>query len=132
MSVACEAPRNSLRRNIMKSLLAATTLSLMLGASATVLAQVQTPPSPNAQVQTPPSPNAQVQTPPSPNAQVQTPPSPNAQVQWYSHQANEIRTSKLIGTTVQNDANESIGKINEIILSKDGKVARSEERRVGK
>ena len=43
----------------MKSLLAATTLSLMLGASATVLAQVQTPPSPNAQVQTPPSPNAQ-------------------------------------------------------------------------
>jgi hypothetical protein len=127
----------------MKSLLAATTLSLMLGASATVLAQVQTPPSPNAQVQTPPSPNAQVQTPPSPNAQVQTPPSPNAQVktppspnaqvqtppspnaqvQWYSHQPNEIRASKLIGTTVQNDANESIGKINEIILSKDGKVA---------
>src|SRR5205823_1558947 len=66
---------------------------------------------------------AQVQTPPSPNAQVQTPPSPNAQVQWYSHQGNEIRASKLIGTTVQNDANESIGKINEIILSKEGKVA---------
>jgi hypothetical protein len=87
----------------MKSLLAATTVSLMLGASAVALAQVQTPPSPNAQVQTPPS--------------------PNAQVQWYSHQANEIRASKLIGTTVQNDANESIGKINEIILGKDGKAA---------
>src|SRR6195256_596335 len=100
-----------LRRNTMKSLLAATTVSLMLAASPWALAQVQTPPSPNAQVQTPPSPNAQVQTPPSPNAQVQTPPSPNAQVQWYSHQANEIRASKLIGTTVQNDANESIGKI---------------------
>jgi len=117
----------------MKGILAATTMSLMLGVSAGALAQVQTPPSPNAQVQTPPSPNAQVQTPPSPNAQVQTPPSPNAQaqtppspnaqVQWYSHQSNEIRASKLIGTTVQNDANESIGKINEVILSKDGKVA---------
>jgi len=97
----------------MKTLLAATTVSLMLAASPAVIAQVQTPPSPNAQVQTPPS----------PNAQVQTPPSPNAQVQWYSHQANEIRASKLIGTTVQNSANESIGKINEVILSKDGKVA---------
>src|SRR5881275_1758949 len=100
-----------LRRNTMKGLLAATTVSLMLAASPWAIAQVQTPPSPNAQVQTPPS----------PNAQVQTPPSPNAQVQWYAHQANEIRASKLIGTTVQNDANESIGKINEVILSKDGK-----------
>jgi sporulation protein YlmC with PRC-barrel domain len=110
----------------MKSLLAATTASLMLAASVAAIAQVQTPPSPNAQVQTPPSPNAQVQTPPSPNAQAQTqtPPSPNAQAQWYGHQSNEIRASKLIGTTVQNDANESIGKINELILSKDGgKVA---------
>jgi PRC-barrel domain len=108
--------------NTMRSLLAATTVSLLLAASAAV-AQVQTPPSPNAQVQTPPSPNAQVQTPPSPNAQVQTPPSPNAQAHWYSHQSTEIRASKLIGATVQNDANESIGKINEVILSKDGKVA---------
>jgi hypothetical protein len=117
----------------MRSALAATTVSLMIAASAGAFAQVQTPPSPNAQVQTPPSPNAQVQTPPSPNAQVQTPPSPNAQVQtppspnaqvqWYSHQGTEIRASKLIGTTVQNDANESIGKINELILSKGGKVA---------
>ena len=97
----------------MRSLLAATTVSLMIAASAGAIAQVQTPPSPNAQVQTPPS----------PNAQVQTPSSPNAQVQWYSHRGTEIRASKLIGTTVQNDANESIGKINELILSKDGKVA---------
>jgi len=127
----------------MKGLLAATTVSLMLAASPWAMAQVQTPPSPNAQVQTPPSPNAQVQTPPSPNAQVQTPPSPNAQVQtppspnaqvqtppspnaqmqWYSHQASELRASKLIGTAVRNTANESIGNINEVILSKDGKVA---------
>src|ERR1700693_3170939 len=87
----------------MKTLLAATTVSLMLAASPAVIAQVQTSPSPNAQVQTPPS--------------------PNAQVQWYSHQASEIRASKLIGTTVQNAANESIGTINEVILGKDGKVA---------
>ncbi len=107
----------------MRGILAATTASLMLAASAAAIAQVQTPPSPNAQVQTPPSPNAQVQTPASPNAQVQTPPSPNAQAQWYSHQGTETRASKLIGTTVQNDANESIGKINEVILGKDGKVA---------
>src|SRR5436190_10955463 len=117
----------------MRSLLAATTVSLMLAASATAIAQVQTPPSPNAQVQTPPSPNAQVPTPPSPNAQVQTPaspnaqaqtpPSPNAQARWYSHQSNEIRANKLIGTTVQNDAKESVGKINEVIISKNGKVA---------
>jgi len=97
----------------MRGILAATTASLMLAASAAAIAQVQTPPSPNAQVQTPTS----------PNAQVQTPPSPNAQAQWYSHQGTETRASKLIGTTVQNDANESIGKINEVILGKDGKVA---------
>jgi sporulation protein YlmC with PRC-barrel domain len=117
----------------MKGLLAATTVSLMLAASPLAIAQVQTPPSPNAQVQTPPSPNAQVQTPrspnaqvqtpPSPNAQVQTPPSPNAQMQWYSHQASELRASKLIGTSVKNNANESIGNINDVILGKDGKVA---------
>ena len=108
----------------MKCLIAGSIASLMLAASPLALAQVQTPPSPNAQVQTPPSPNAQVQTPPSPNAQqAQTPPSPNAQMQWYSHQASELRASKLIGTAVKNNANESIGNINEVILDKDGKVA---------
>jgi sporulation protein YlmC with PRC-barrel domain len=101
------------RSNIMKGLVAATIASLMLAASPLALAQVQTPPSPNAQVQTPPS----------PNAQAQTPPSPNAQMQWYSHQASELRASKLIGTSVKNKANESIGSINEVVLDKDGKVA---------
>jgi hypothetical protein len=87
----------------MKGILAATTMSLMLGVSTGALAQVQTPPSPNAQVQTPPS--------------------PNAQMQWYSHQASELRASKLIGTSVKNSTNEPIGSINEVILGKDGKVA---------
>ena len=52
----------------------------------------------------------------------QTSPS-GSQLQWYSHQADEMRASKLIGATVRNDANESIGSINELILGKDGKVA---------
>jgi hypothetical protein len=46
-----------------------------------------------------------------------------AQPQWYSHQADEMRASKLIGTNVKNDANETIGSINELVLGKDGKVA---------
>jgi hypothetical protein len=66
--------------------------------------------------QTTPSP-----TPASPPT-AQTSPS-GSQLQWYSHQADEMRASKLIGATVRNDANESIGSINELILGKDGKVA---------
>jgi hypothetical protein len=45
------------------------------------------------------------------------------QPQWYSHHGDEMRASKLIGATVRNEANESIGEINELILTKDGKVA---------
>jgi len=63
-------------------------------------------------------------------AQTPTNPSPlavgaatAAQPQWYSARGNEMRASKLIGTMVKNDANESIGSINEIVLGKDGKVA---------
>jgi sporulation protein YlmC with PRC-barrel domain len=75
--------------------------SLMLAAAAPTLAQT-TP--------TPPT------TPP-PAA------SPSGQTLWYSHQADEMRASKLIGTKVVNTANETIGDINEIVLGKDGKVA---------
>jgi hypothetical protein len=59
-------------------------------------------------------------------AQTTTPPpaaSPSGQPMWYSHQADEMRASKLIGTKVVNTANETIGDINEIVLGKDGKVA---------
>jgi sporulation protein YlmC with PRC-barrel domain len=59
-------------------------------------------------------------------AQTATPPpaaSPSGQPMWYSHQADEMRASKLIGTKVINTANETIGDINEIVLGKDGKVA---------
>jgi len=47
----------------------------------------------------------------------------SSQPQWYTHQGSEMRASKLIGTTVRNAANESIGSINEVVLGKDGKVA---------
>ena len=59
-------------------------------------------------------------------AQSQTSPppatSPTGQPMWYSHQPDETRASKLIGTKVVNTANETIGDINEIVLGKDGKV----------
>lgn len=63
---------------------------------------------------------AQTPTTPSPPA---VSPTQGAQPQWYSQQGNEMRASKLIGTTVKNDANESIGSINEVVLGKDGKLA---------
>ena len=61
----------------------------------------------------------------SPTAPTTPPPaaSPSGQPMWYSHQADEMRASKLIGTKVVNTANETIGDINEIVLGKDGKVA---------
>ena len=119
----------------MKSLIAATTVSLMLAASPWAIAQVQTPPSPNAQVQTPPSPNAQVQTPPSPNAQGQTPPAqrapagetsvPKAPVagQIVVQDANTVLAKQdLIGQTVYAPDKAKIGSISDLILSKDGKT----------
>jgi len=47
----------------------------------------------------------------------------DGQPMWYSHQADEMRASKLIGTNVLNAANETVGSINEIVLGKDGRVA---------
>ncbi len=76
--------------------------ALMLASSSQVLTQTAPPPVP----QTPPA--------------VTT---PSGQQMWYSHQADEMRASKLIGTKVVNAANETIGDINEIVLGKDGKVA---------
>ena len=77
--------------------------SLMLAASPLALAQTTTT--------TPPT-----EKPPAATA-------PSGQPMWYSHQADEMRASKLIGTTVVNTANETIGDVNEIVLGKDGKVA---------
>jgi sporulation protein YlmC with PRC-barrel domain len=65
---------------------------------------------------------AQTTTPPtstSPSAET----APAGEMKFYTHQPNEMRASKLIGTKVLNNANETIGDINELILDKDGKVA---------
>jgi sporulation protein YlmC with PRC-barrel domain len=60
--------------------------------------------------------------PPSATAPTTTTTSPSG-LSFYSHQSNEMRASKLIGSSVRNDANERIGDINELILDKDGKIA---------
>jgi sporulation protein YlmC with PRC-barrel domain len=89
---------------MMKGFITATALSLMFAAAPIALAQQSGMPRTN----------------PSPLA---VNPTSGAQPQWYTQHGNELRASKLIGTTVVNDANESIGKISEVILGKDGKVA---------
>jgi len=37
---------------------------------------------------------------------------------FYTHQAGEIRASKLIGSKVTNSANESVGEINDVVLGR--------------
>ena len=75
---------------------------------------------PCAFAQTTKTPDTPATTPP---ATTVTPsPSTGTQLNFYNHQADEMRASKLIGTTVRNDANENVGEINELILDKDGKV----------
>jgi sporulation protein YlmC with PRC-barrel domain len=60
-------------------------------------------------------------------AQTTTPPTlaPQSaeQPQFYRAVPDDHHASKLIGTSVTNNAGERIGDINEILLSKEGKVA---------
>jgi hypothetical protein len=104
---AWKAPPSIVQRQefYMKSL-TATAFALGLFASPLAMAQTSTAPSPA----TPPA------------AATNTSDS-STQPQWYSHRAGEIRASKLIGTTVKNPGNETIGDINEVILDNDGRVA---------
>jgi hypothetical protein len=50
-----------------------------------------------------------------------TAPAEKMQPMWFTGQGSEIRASKLIGVSVMN-AYDRVGEINEVILSKDGKV----------
>lgn len=43
--------------------------------------------------------------------------------EWYQHQQGEWRTSKLVGSKVKNNAGDTIGDINEILLTSDGSAA---------
>jgi hypothetical protein len=42
---------------------------------------------------------------------------------WYSHQQGEWRSTQLVGSKVKNNAGDTIGDINDIILSNDGSAA---------
>jgi sporulation protein YlmC with PRC-barrel domain len=82
-------------------------LSLALAASGIALALAQT---------TPPQPA------PAPSPGTPTP-MQSQQPRWRSPQGEEIRASKLIGSSVLNSEGGTIGDINEVVLGKDGKVA---------
>jgi hypothetical protein len=104
----------------MKTIIAATAVTLGLAVSPLAIAQTNSP------TQAPPSttsPGTTTQNKVAPQAATPAPTKSASGPQWYSHQAGEVRASKLIGTTVKNNANESIGEINEVMLGKDGKVA---------
>jgi hypothetical protein len=61
--------------------------------------------------------------PPAAKPPAATAPAEKMQPKWYTAQGSEIRASKLIGTSVVNTANETVGDINEVVLTKDGKIA---------
>src|SRR5262245_32265850 len=93
----------------MKRMLLGLTAGLLVTGTSLVFAQ--TSPAPE------PAPQAPAVKPAEPPAAKST------GTQWYSHQTDEMRASKLIGTKVVNAANETVGNVNEIVLTKDGKVA---------
>jgi sporulation protein YlmC with PRC-barrel domain len=47
---------------------------------------------------------------------------PSGDLSYYKSTPGQMRASKLIGTNVKNQANETVGEINELILDKDGKI----------
>ena len=47
---------------------------------------------------------------------------PSGRMTFYTSQPGQMRAGKLIGINIKNNANETIGEINEMILDKDGKV----------
>ena len=94
----------------MRTTLLGLSTGLLMAGSALVFAQTTPAPAPE-------SPPAAKATEPPPTKTT------GAQQMWYSRQADEVRASKLIGTRVVNAAKETVGDVNEIVLTKDGKVA---------
>ena len=62
-------------------------------------------------------------TPPATSPPAAAPSTAPGAMKFYSSTLGQMRASKLIGLNVKNNANETIGEINELILDKDGKVA---------
>jgi sporulation protein YlmC with PRC-barrel domain len=113
----------------MRLFTAATIVSLTLAASPLALAQGSSSPGASG---SPPAASTErpAATPGTTTQEKMSPSSPSTAtaprsgtLSWYSHQAGEMRASKLIGTAVKNQAGETIGDINEIVLNKDGNVA---------
>jgi hypothetical protein len=73
-----------------------------------------------AQTTTPPP--APTATTPAPSATTTTEATTTAP-QWYQRQQGEWRSSKLVGSKVKNNAGDTIGDINEIVLTSDGAAA---------
>jgi len=61
-------------------------------------------------------------TTPAPGPAAPPAPGPSRDLNYYQFTPGQMRASKLIDTNVKNNANETIGEINELILDKDGKV----------
>ncbi|MBY0227459.1 MAG: PRC-barrel domain-containing protein [Hyphomicrobium sp.] len=103
----------------MKSFLSLAALSLMAGYA---VAQTTAPPTTTTpQATEPPAAQQPSATPPSatkPNEQEVK----SGNVTWYQRTNDDWPASEIIGTTVRNNAGESIGDVNELILANDGKV----------
>jgi hypothetical protein len=96
-------------------------IALTLAATAPALAQNTTPGQPAPGTTTQP-PAAQPATPPA--AQPATPPAarPATPAPGTQAQPAQIEGSHLIGLTLRNSANESIGEIDDVIVGSDGRV----------
>ena len=94
----------------MRTTLLGLSTGLLMAGSSLVFAQTAPAPAPES------PPAAKATEPPAAKTT-------GAQQMWYSRQADEVQASKLIGTRVVNAANETVGDVNEIVLTKDGKVA---------
>jgi hypothetical protein len=101
-------------------------LALGLLATPAMSQTTTTPPTTTPPPATTTTPPATTTTPPAVRT---TPPASSTQAQgaiqqrWYTAQPDDMRASKLIGTTVRNTAGDNIGDINEILLDKSGRVA---------
>jgi hypothetical protein len=101
-------PQTNLEAEMLKALLLGTALTI--AAAAPSLAQTTTPGTPSA-------PSTQRPATPPAGAQPMTPPAqPGAQA------PARIEGSHLIGLTLRNTANESIGSIDDVIVDRDGRV----------
>lgn len=103
-------------RTLLVSAVAVTSLTI-----GSALAQTTTPaPAPTLPRSDSSTPPATTATPP---AATKSPSAASGQVNWYARKNDDMRASKLIGTSVQTTSGENIGEINELVVDHGGKVA---------